>query len=151
MKLDNHPEQDSMKRHYESLVKVIEKKLCLCCDDTQLKKAGWPLEATVIIKPWATSPGRHHSLLFLIILIIKTPASPLGFIVAIITTMMMIRMLIRGVIIKGRWSPGLTTSLRWFKLIISGRDVGGHTSFSHHLKSYQFILGGITLLAIQTI
>ena len=64
MKLDNHPEQDSMKRHSEILVKVIEKKLCLCCDDTQLKKAGWPLEATVIIKPWATSPGRHHSLLF---------------------------------------------------------------------------------------
>ena len=25
MKLDNHPEQDSMKRHYEILVKVIEK------------------------------------------------------------------------------------------------------------------------------
>ena len=29
----------------------------------EIKKAGWPLEATVIIKPWATSPGRHHTLL----------------------------------------------------------------------------------------
>ena len=111
----------------------------------QLKKAGWPLEAAVIIKPWATSPGRHHSLLFL-----DHPHHKDPYIIVAIIITMMIRMLIRGVIIKGRWSPGLTTSLRWPKLIISGLSVGGHTSFSHHLKSYQFILGGITLLAIQT-
>ena len=108
MKLNNHLEQDSMKRHYESLVKVIEKKVCLCCDDTQLKRQWWPLEAAVIIKPWATSPGRHHSLLFLNHPHHKDPCfychdhhhvddqnADLG------------------VIIKVRWSPGLTTSLRW--------------------------------------
>ena len=114
----------------------------------EIKKAGWPLEATVIIKSWVLAQitlllldhchdqwthysraiglychDHHHN---------HQNAD-------------------RGVIIKGRRRPGLTTSLRWAKLIISRRAVGGHTSFSHHLKSYQFILGWITVLAILAI
>ena len=75
--------------------------------DNTIKRAGWPLEAAVIIKPWASNLGRHHS-------DVRTSSSsssssgrssPSNFDVKLVT--MMIRMLMIGVIIKVRWSPGL--------------------------------------------
>ena len=79
--------------------------------DNTIKRAGWPLEAAVIIKPWASNLGRHHS-------DVRTSSSsssssgamlrgssPSNFDVKLMT--MMIRMLMIGVIIKVRWSPGL--------------------------------------------
>ena len=76
--------------------------------DNTIKRAGWPLEAAVIIKPWASNLGRHHS-------DVRTSSSsseatlressPSNFDVKLMPTM--IRMLMIGVIIKVRWSPGL--------------------------------------------
>ena len=59
------------------------------CLFVTIKKAGWPLEAEVIIKPWANAIVRSLSSSYGPVL-----EEPSGFIVVIIITMM--RMLIRG-------------------------------------------------------